>query len=174
MVEYVDLYDNYRNKVDKKIMRSDAVPKGLYRLIIHVCLFNSNNQMLIQKRSALKNSRPNLWDVSVSGAVSSGENSQVSASRELKEELSIEYSLENVYPNLSLKSEIRIDDIFLINNFDIDISKLNLQKEEVVEVRWASQDEIIKMIKDRTFIPFNSDYIKLLFHLKDKNNIFDI
>ena len=49
MKEYVDLYDNFRNKTGKVIERRDIVPRGLYRLIIHVLIFDKKGRLLIQK-----------------------------------------------------------------------------------------------------------------------------
>lgn len=172
MTEYVDLYDNFRRKTNNIIKRRDKVPEGLYRLIIHVCLFNEKDQMLIQKRQKDKRSRPNKWDLSVSGAVSAGENSQQSAQRELEEELGIKYSFENLYPDISIKTKFRIDDIFLIDNYPIDLKKLSIQEEEVADVDLKNMEEILEMIDKGDFISYNKDYIKLLFYLRKNTSLF--
>ena len=39
-----------------------------YHLVIHVAIFNSNNQMLIQKRRHDKIGAPNMWDISAGGS----------------------------------------------------------------------------------------------------------
>lgn len=174
MKEYVDLYDNYRNKTGDIIERRQRVPKGLYRLIIHVCIFDTKGRMLIQKRTPNKKSWANMWDLSISGAVSSGESSQLSAKRELGEELGIDHDFSKDYPNLSVKTSYRIDDIFIINNMDIDLSKLSLQKEEVSDVSYKNLDEILDLIDKKEFVPYQKDYIKLLFYLKDNDNLFDM
>lgn len=172
MKEYVDLYDNYRNKTGDIIERKDIVPKGLYRLIIHVLIFDRNDRLLIQKRTKTKRSWPNLWDLTVSGAVSSGETSQKAASRELLEELGISYDFSKECPNISIKSSFRIDDVFIINNKNLDVNKLRLQKEEVCDAKFVSLNELLDLIDNKEFVPYQKDYINLLFYLRDNSNLF--
>lgn len=174
MTEYVDLYDNFRNKTGDIIERRQRVPKGLYRLIIHVCIFDTKGRMLIQQRTENKNSWANMWDLTISGAVSSGETSQLAAKRELFEELGIKHDFSKDYPNISVKTSYRIDDIFIINNMDVKLSDLKLQKEEVKDTSFNSLDEILELIDKKKFVPYQKDYIKLLFYLKDNNNLFDM
>ncbi|MDY3005976.1 NUDIX domain-containing protein [Anaerococcus porci] len=174
MIEYVDLYDNFRNKTGDIIERRQRVPNGLYRLIIHVCIFDTKGKMLIQQRTSNKSSWANMWDLTISGAVSSGETSQIAANRELFEELGIEYDFSKDYPNLSVKTKFRIDDIFIINNMKLGLDSLILQKEEVKDASFKTLDEILSLIDKKEFVPYQKDYIKLLFYLKDNNNLFDM
>ncbi len=172
MKEFVDLYDNFRKKTGDIIERRGIVPRGFYRLIIHVLIFDKKGRLLIQKRSSEKTSWPNLWDLTVSGAVSSGETSQTSASRELFEELGIKYDFSKAYPKISINSGFRIDDVYIINNKNIDISKLKLQKEEVSDVKFVSKEQLLDIIDEKKFVPYQKDYINLLFYLKDNSNLF--
>ena len=162
MKEYVDLYDNFRNKTGDIIERRDIVPRGLYRLIIHVLIFDRKGRLLIQKRSKIKKSWPNLWDLTVSGA----------ASRELFEELGIKYDFSKSYPNISVNTGFRIDDVFIISNKNIDLNKLKLQKEEVSDAKFVSLNELIKIIDEKEFVPYQKDYINLLFYLRNNSNLF--
>lgn len=172
MKEYVDLYDNFRNKTGKVIERRDIVPRGLYRLIIHVLIFDKKGRLLIQKRTKTKRSWSNLWDFTVSGAVSSGESSQLAAKRELFEELGINYDFSKSYPNISINTGFRIDDIYIVNNKNIDLNKLKLQEEEVSDAKFVSLDELLVLIDKDQFVPYQKDYINLLFYLRDNKNLF--
>ena len=49
----------------------------------------------------------------------------------------------------------------------VDISKLKLQYEEVQCVKWASEDEIKKMIDEGIFIPYHKSMIDMLFWFRD-------
>ena len=57
------------------------------------------------------------------------------------------------------------DDVFLIEK-DVDIEDLTLQKDEVKDIKWASRDEIIKMIEDDEFIPYYISYVNMLFDIR--------
>ena len=59
------------------------------------------------------------------------------------------------------------DDYYLLQQ-DLEISQLHFQKEEVQGAKWASLDQILKMIDDSTFIPYHKGFIQFLFAMKDK------
>jgi transcriptional regulator with XRE-family HTH domain len=54
------------------------------------------------------------------------------------------------------------DDYYLLTR-DVDPASLNLQYEEVQAVRWAALEEILEMIDDGRFIPYEKGLIELLF-----------
>ena len=49
-MEKWDLYDKHRNKIGKQITRGDDMTPDEFHLVIHVCVFNSKGEMLIQQR----------------------------------------------------------------------------------------------------------------------------
>lgn len=166
--EILDLYTKDRIKTGKTMIRGKKQPKGYYRTIIHVCIFNSKNQMLVQQRQSSK-SYANLWDLSAGGSVISGETSSQAAHRELFEELGLSISFEAIRPALTIHTDTNFkgfDDVYLIER-EIDPLKLKLQAEEVKAVMWANLDKIIEMINNGIFAPYNENYIKLLFFMKD-------
>ena len=61
---------------------------------VHTWIVRSNNKsgydLLLQKRSACKDSNPGCWDISSAGHVGAGQGYLESAIRELKEELGID------------------------------------------------------------------------------------
>ncbi|WP_198243949.1 NUDIX hydrolase [methane-oxidizing endosymbiont of Gigantopelta aegis] len=57
---------------------------------VHILVFNSQNQLFLQKRSLTKDLNPGLWDTSAAGHVDKGENYDMAAVRELHEELGIQ------------------------------------------------------------------------------------
>ena len=44
-----------------------------YRVVVHVCIFNTQDHLLIQQRASAKLIWPSLWGVSVGGGVDAGE-----------------------------------------------------------------------------------------------------
>jgi len=167
-MEIFDLYTKDRIKTDKTMVRGTAVPEGYYRLVVHICIFNSEGKMLIQQRQPFKHGWSNMWDLSAGGAAIAGDNSQKAAKREVFEELGLKLSLDNIDPSLTIHADSAFGDVYLIEK-DIDISELKLQPEEVQAVKWATKEEIYKLLDDGVFIPYNKSLIELLFFMKNHN-----
>ena len=53
-MEKWNLYTIDRVITNRVITRGDDIPKDLYHLVVHVCIFNAKNQMLIQQRQTFK------------------------------------------------------------------------------------------------------------------------
>ena len=49
-MELWDVYDVVRNKTGRTMVRGETFAEGDYHLVVHVCIFNSKGEMLIQKR----------------------------------------------------------------------------------------------------------------------------
>jgi len=64
--------------------------QNLKHRAVHILVFNSQNQLFLQKRSLTKDLNPGLWDTSAAGHVDKGENYDMAAVRELHEELGIQ------------------------------------------------------------------------------------
>ena len=78
------------------------------------------------------------------------------------EEVGISIDLEGVPPHLSINFEHGFDDIYLVEK-EVDPTTLTLQYEEVEQVRWATEQEILSMIDSGEFIPYYSQLIQMLF-----------
>ena len=171
-MELFDLYDDNRLPLGRALPRGSALATGENRMVIHICIFNSRNEMLIQQRVSTKSFYPSVWDISAGGNCVSGESSQDSAHRELLEELGIDYDFSATRPYFTINFEHGFDDFYLLSK-DIDISTITLQAEEVANVKWASMDEILKLYDEGVFLPYPRDFLIALFTLKNKRGLFD-
>ena len=165
-MELFDLYTADRVKTGRTMVRGEPVPEGLYRLVIHVCIFDADGRMLIQQRQPFKEGWSDMWDVTVGGSAVAGDSSRTAAERETREELGLALDLSGVRPALTVHWEHGFDDFYLLKQ-PVDIGSLRLQYEEVQAVRWADRDEILRMIDDGRFIPYEKSLIDLLFFLLD-------
>lgn len=161
-MEIFDLYTADREKTEKKMVRGQPVPKGYYRLVVHVCIFDPEGRMLIQQRQPFKKGWSNLWDVSVGGSAVSGDSSRSAAERETREELGLDLDLSHVRPSVTIHWEHGFDDYYILTQ-QVDLASLHLQYEEVQAVRWADKEEIMRMIDDGRFLPYEKSLIELLF-----------
>lgn len=170
-MEKIDLYDKDRQLLNQTAFRGEELPKGTYRLVVHICLFNDKDEMLIQQRQSAKHF-PNMWDLTVGGQVSAGETSRQGIQRELKEELGIDMDMSEILPTLSVPFKDGFDDIYLLRT-NVSLDELTLQKEEVQAVKWASETDILDMIGCGEFIPYYESYIHFLFSMIDGDGTFD-
>lgn len=69
--------------------RSEVHGNNLRHRAIHIFLFNSAGELLLQKRSPWKDRHPLRWDSSAAGHVGAGEEYDATAARELREELGV-------------------------------------------------------------------------------------
>jgi isopentenyldiphosphate isomerase len=148
------------------MVRGALTPEGVYRLVVHVCVFNPEGQMLIQQRQPFKKGWSDMWDVSVGGCAVAGDSSRSAAERETREELGLSVDLSAVRPTLTIHWEHGFDDYYVLT-MPVDLQALRLQYEEVQKVRWATLEEILQMIGDGQFIPYEKSLIELLFFRKD-------
>lgn len=70
MKEIIDLYNVDREHTGLTAVRGEKLPEATYRMVVHVCIFNSKGEMLIQKRTDDIVRWPGMWDVSVGGGAS--------------------------------------------------------------------------------------------------------
>lgn len=166
-MEYWDIYDIDRMMINRTMIRENSFAEGDYHLVVHVCIFNSKGEMLIQQRKYFKEGWPNLWDITIGGSVLQGESSQSAAERELFEELSVKFNLQGIRPKLTINFDEGFDDVYLIES-NVRLEDLKLQYEEVQNVRWASKGDIISLINKEAFIPYYPSLIELLFDIRKK------
>ena len=169
-MEYWDIYDDDRNKTGKIIARNnrDDLGENENHIAMHVALFNSKGEMLLQRRSLMKKDDPGKWDFSSRGSILKGETSQEGAHREMLEELGIDYNFNNIKPSFTKKYPNVFDDFYIIEK-DIDIDDITIQKEELDAVMWADEDKVIELINNNEFAINNIDFMKNIFSLYKEN-----
>ncbi|MBQ7784419.1 MAG: NUDIX domain-containing protein, partial [Oscillospiraceae bacterium] len=119
-----------------------------------------------QQRQPFKEGWSNLWDITVGGSAVAGDTSRSAAVREVMEEIGLALSEDELRPVMSVNFNGGFDDMYVVTR-DADLSSLKLQYEEVQAVKWADMDEILTLIREKRFIPYNESVIGLLFHFRD-------
>lgn len=151
--EFWDIYTKDRVKTGRLHRRGDAMQSGDYRMAVHVCIFNSKGQLLIQQRQPFKKGWTNMWDITVGGSAIAGDNSCEAAEREVWEELGLKINLSDIRPRFTMNFSEGFDDYYIVE-MDVDISKLRLQKEEVQQVRFVDKEEALRMQEEGIMIPY--------------------
>lgn len=171
-MELWDVYTEDRIKTGETMIRGEKQPKGAYRIVVHICVFNSEGKMLIQQRQTFKKGFSGMWDTTAGGSVIAGETSSEGAERELFEEMGIKTSFKGVSPYFTINSEHAFHDYYIIKR-DIPLEELRLQPEEVQDARWADEAEILELIRERKFVPYKKGITELLFAFSEGRGSLD-
>jgi isopentenyldiphosphate isomerase len=165
-MEILDIVDENGEPTGETVEREAAHANGIRHRTAHVWLLRDRGQgieVLLQKRSDDKDSFPGCYDISSAGHIPAGVGFKASALRELKEELGIDATEEEliVCGDLTIcHEETFYGKPFKDNQFsrvfyiwkDVEPEALHLQASEVSEVRWFNLEICKSMVKDNSFL----------------------
>lgn len=154
-MELRDLYDENKKLTGETIYKGQDVPKGRYYITVVVFIQNDKKEFLLQKRVKKKDGK---W-ATTGGHPVSGETSKQGIITEIKEELGINVVEENVILFKTIKTEDDYVDIYYLKE-DVDINRIKIQKEEVEDVKWATIEEIQKMIQEGKFSNSHKEFFE--------------
>ncbi|MBO5209695.1 MAG: NUDIX domain-containing protein [Lachnospiraceae bacterium] len=162
-MEWLDIVDEYGNPTGEKVERSVAHSKGILHRTAHVWLLRrrSGVEILLQKRSQIKDSHPGCYDISSAGHIPAGVDFIPSALRELEEELGVQAKAEDLLycGQRKIHYENYFHGKYFIDNqisnvyvlwLDREEEQFTLQKEEVEAVRWMDFAECVKAVAENT------------------------
>lgn len=98
-MEMFDIVDEHGNPTGETVERATAHAEGIRHRTAHVWILrerDGKDQILLQKRCMMKDSFPGCYDISSAGHIPAGDDYAVSALRELKEELGVDASAEQL------------------------------------------------------------------------------
>lgn len=157
-MEIWDILDEDGNETGETVVKGTPLKQGQYHLVVHVWIINSKREILIQKRAKHLEYAPDIWAIT-GGAAIQGEDSFMTAKREVKEELGIE-----IHPTgkpVRCKRENDLTDIWVVRS-DVDLQDIVLEKEEVSDVKWVTKQKLKMMIKCGEFHQYNKEYFQLV------------
>ncbi len=141
MKELLDVYYSYGNKSGKIIERGTLLEPGEYILAVHVYIYNSKGEFLLQKRSMKLKNNAGMWEMT-SGCVTSGEDSLDAALREVYEELGIYLDAEQMKYMGCYRRKWNLVDIWFARN-DSSLEDYRFNDGEVEEIRLIPAEEMI-------------------------------
>lgn len=158
-MEFFDVIDENGLKTGEVVEREKAHRLGICHRVVQVWVINSNNEVMLQKRSLTKDSYPGKWYASLGGHIATGEDNFQSIKREFMEELGLDVSgMSNDIRYLYTFKEIEYlnGGEFIDNEFydvyylkiDIVLDELVLQEDEVSEVKFITFKDFKKAIYD--------------------------
>lgn len=165
-MELWDIYDKYRKKTGRTHQKGLKTKPGEYHLAVRVWIVNSKNELLIQRRQYDSKTWAGMWECAASGSAILGDNSRQTAIKETMEEIGLDIEADILEPIFTVKFKNGFDDNYLVRR-EVNIGDLTLEDEEVVDVKWASMDQIKQMVIDEEFIPF--PFLDRIFEIIDSN-----
>ncbi|HTO35021.1 MAG TPA: NUDIX domain-containing protein [Flavobacterium sp.] len=172
MEEYIDIVTQEGKPTGHKELKSVVHKNGLYHHTAHIWLYTKNGEILLSQRAASKSICPLLWDVSVAGHVDAGESIIHGALREMKEEINLSLS-ENDLHNMGVFKSFQtygnsiIDNEFhntFIAELKVPISALKPQIEEVAALKLVSFTEFENLLENSEsnghFVASNAPYYR--------------
>jgi len=169
--ELIDIFDKDNNLINQE-MKYKAEKIGLWHRAVHVWIYNSKGEVLLQKRAANKLICPNLWDTSAAGHIPASDTPESAAYREIQEELGVKASNLKFIGIWKLTTK---GDNYTSNEHiyaylwksDKPITDFIIQTEELEEIKFISLDEFESDLKNKAekYTPhteFFFDIIKII------------
>ena len=163
-MEYLDIVDENGNPTGETIDRKVAHKTGIRHRTTHIWIVRKKAdrvEILLQKRSANKDSFPGCYDISSAGHIPAGDDFVESGLRELEEELGLIIDKEELIEcgNLHIFTENEFHGVHYVDNQiskvfllwkDIEVEKLRLQVEEIESAMWMNFEECKEAVRNKT------------------------
>ena len=173
-MELLDVVDDKDNLTGKVVDREIVHKEGLWHREAGVIILNENNEMLLEKRAPTKKQSPNKWAL-CAGHIDAGENPDGTIVREIKEEIGIDVSINELKFLTVYKRTVKFNNEQYNNAFlwtylyktNKKVSDYTIQEEELSEVKYFKIEEVEKAIKskDESFAFSKENFIKELLDL---------
>ncbi len=173
--EYIDVLDEKGAPAGIKKTRAEIHRDRLRHRVVHVWLLNPDGELLIQRRSPIKSTYPDMWDISAAGHIDAGETPEEAVMREVKEELGIvlgEGDAQYLFTVDEGKTSLHggginreFQNVYLARVLGKE--KVVLQEDEVAEIRWVPWRELREIVESRNparaaqFVSHPEEYRKL-------------
>ena len=178
MEELIDVLDENGVKTGKIVTRSEVHKKGLWHRSIAVAIVNDDNKVLMQQRSYKKDKNAGMWDISVAGHISTGQDALSAASREINEEVSIDLGFKVDIKDFRYMFSYRKEDIiredyierqfydfFILRKNGLKEEDIKVQESEVEQVKLVNISELYQMLEKGALVEREPVYRELMNYL---------
>ena len=160
-MEYWDIYDKNKQRTGRVMKRNDWILKDdEYHLSVLGVIQRSDGKYLITQRVMTKHWAPGWWEVS-GGACMAKEESKDAVIREVKEETGLDVSkAEGGFVFSYHRENPGTGDNYFVDVYkfilDFDESDVHIQKEEALDYKIATLDEIKELANKGIFLHYDS------------------
>lgn len=159
-MEYIDVLDENGVKTGEILSRKEIHQRGLWHRAIVIAIINENNEVLLQQRSINKDKNAGLWDISVAGHISTGQDAISAAAREINEEISVGIQAKVSITDFRYIFSYRVSqkfaddyvenqfyDFFILRKNSLRTKDITLQKSEVQDAKFVSLQELEEILQ---------------------------
>lgn len=169
-MELIDIVDENGNFTGEVLEKEIAHDRNLLHNEIACFVINSNKEILLQKRSMNKRFNPGKWGL-CAGHVDSGESLEDATIREIKEEIGLDVTVDELHTFTEREVNIKEKNSHIAYFYYLVTDKKEdefvIQEEELSEVKWFNVDYIIELVeKEDTSTVFTKDRLRLLNDIK--------
>ncbi len=150
--ELLDTFDENNEATGISRMRKHVHADGDWHRTAHIYVINKDGQYLVHLRSSHKDHSPDCWSARFGGHVISGMSYEQGAVNELREEIGLDISPDDLIEGFVYRYENGLNrehpKVFFYR-YDGDLKTLSFTDDEVVKVRWLTAEAIERgMIED--------------------------
>ncbi len=146
IVQIVDRHNRETGSVPRSTMRREV----LTHRASYILVFNTREELFLQKRTSTKDIYPGCWDVAAGGVVLAGESYEDSAVRELAEELGVSAPLRHLFDHYYEDAANRVWGRIFRCTHD---GPFTLQAEEVAFGRFITVADALTLAGSEPFTP---------------------
>lgn len=176
--ELIDVLDENGVKTGEILSREEIHKKGLWHRAIVVAIVNDRNEILLQQRSDNKEKNAGMWDISVAGHISNGQDALSAAAREINEEVSVSlgynvdiksfrymfsYRTQQIYSEDFIENQFY--DFFILRKEGIKLENIKMQESEVKAIKFVDINELTEMINQNIIVERKPVYDALIEYL---------
>ena len=163
MFDVVDENDEVVRQETREVVHSEQL---LHRAV-HIFVFNKRKELFLQKRSRLKDVHPGVWDSSAAGHLNAGEGYDLTAVRELEEEVGVRNAEVQEIAQIGACEQTGWEHVRLyLARHD---GAVRFPCSEVESGEWFPMDEVRAWIETRPQ-DFASGFIQCWYAFEDKMN----
>jgi isopentenyl-diphosphate Delta-isomerase len=154
--DLIDVLSETGLRTGEILSRAEIHRLGKRHRAVHLYLFNSQNELLLQRRSLTVDHAPGVFGISVTGHIDAGEFSSNTVRREIEEELGIDASSLKIDFLFSYYQEAVLHETYIDRQFndvymtraDLDPAGIRFDRSEVAEVKFVPFEEFRAMLLD--------------------------
>ena len=156
MSRLIDVLSASGLRTGETLPRAEIHRLGKPHRAVHLYIFNSNNELLLQRRALTVDHAPGSFSISLTAHIDAGEFSSATVRREVEEELGLNASQLQFDFLFSFFQEATLHETYIDRQFndvyvtraDIDPTRVQFDRSEVSEVKFVAFERFHAMVSD--------------------------